>query len=120
MIDSHAHIYLEEFDSERQVVVQKAIDAGVERILMPAVDSTTHEAMLQVEDNFPVCLSMIGLHPCSVKENYTNELATVEAHLTRRSFIAIGEIGLDFYWDKTFAVQQYEAFNHQIKIALKA
>lgn len=119
MIDTHAHIYLPEFDEDRNEVIQSAGENGIRKILMPAIDSSTHEAMLKVEKEFPSCHSMIGLHPCSVKENLEKELSVIKDYLTQRSFVAIGEIGLDFYWDKTFIKLQYAAFHQQIELALQ-
>jgi TatD DNase family protein len=119
LIDTHAHIYLPEFDKERTAILQRAIDAGVAAIYLPAIDSSTHDAMLQTEAEFPFCISMMGLHPCSVKENVDAELQEVQQHLQRRRFAAVGEIGLDFYWDKTFTNQQYAAFHRQIELALQ-
>lgn len=118
LIDTHAHIYLPEFEKDRNLIFTNAMNAGINKILMPAIDSTTHQSMLQLEDNNDMCLSMIGLHPCSVKEDFEKELAIVEEHLSKRKFIAIGEIGLDFYWDKTFTQQQYDAFKKQIELAI--
>lgn len=115
--DTHAHIYLPEFDADREAMIKRAITAGVEAIYLPAIDSTTHVAMLQTEAQYPVCTSMIGLHPCSVKEDFENELTLIERYLEERSFPAIGEIGLDFYWDRTFTEQQYTAFHRQIALA---
>ncbi len=86
---------------------------------MPAIDSETHKQMLEAEDTYNGCLSMIGLHPCSVKDNYVDELKIVENNLLQRSFVAIGEIGLDFYWDKIHIPQQIDAFTKQIELALK-
>jgi TatD DNase family protein len=120
MIDTHAHIYLPEFDKDREQIISNALNNGVEKILMPAIDSSTHEAMLNVEEKFPGCMSMIGLHPCSVKENFLEELALIKTYLSERKFIAIGEIGLDFYWDVSFKEQQYKAFEEQIKLAIGA
>jgi TatD DNase family protein len=117
-IDTHSHIYLPEFDADRQEIIERAKEAGVAKIFMPAIDGDTHQKMLEVEDQFDNCYSMMGAHPCSVKENYEKELAIVNEHLTKKRFIAIGEIGLDFYWDKTFVEQQYQAFHKQIEIAL--
>ena len=119
MIDTHTHIYLPEFDDDRAEVIQRATEAGISTLIMPAIDSTTHEAMLGVEAAFPQCFSMIGLHPCSVNEDYQNQLITLQGWLEKRNFLAVGEIGLDFFWDKTFVVQQYDAFNRQIEIALE-
>jgi TatD DNase family protein len=117
LIDTHAHVYLPEFDADREAMLQRTEDAGVKAVYLPAIDSSTHESMLRTEESFGVCRSMMGLHPCSVKEDYENEIAVVERYLQQRSFIAIGEIGLDFYWDKTFTQQQYAAFHRQIEIA---
>ncbi len=119
LIDSHTHIYLPQFDADREQVVASATEAGVQELYLPAIDSTTHEAMLQTEARFPVCKSMMGLHPCSVKENYSEELDVVKSYLVQKKFIAVGEIGLDFYWDKTFVQQQYESFHRQIEWALE-
>lgn len=119
LIDTHAHIYLPEFDKERSAILQRANDAGVNAICLPAIDSTTHEAMLNTEKTFPVCRSMMGLHPCSVTENYKQEMAIVEQYLQQRNFVAVGETGLDFYWDNTFMEQQYTVFHGQIELALR-
>ncbi len=120
IIDTHSHIYAEEFDTDRAEMMKRAQENGVRKILMPAIDSSSHPLMLTVESLFTdLCMSMMGLHPCYVKENYEQELAQVEAFFAQRKFIAVGEIGLDFYWDKTFATQQYEAFHHQIKLAIR-
>lgn len=119
LIDTHSHIYLPEFDADRPKMLENAEKAGVGKIFMPAIDSSTHDVMLRVEkENSSVCMSMIGLHPCSVKENYEDELRIVSDFLEQRTFIAIGETGLDFYWDKTFTTQQYEAFHKQIEWAI--
>ena len=120
LIDTHSHIYLPEFDSDREVMLQRAEKEGVGKILMPAIDSETHENMLKLEHKHAgVCIAMMGVHPCSVKSNYREELKTARAYLEKRPFIAIGEIGLDFYWDKTFTVEQYLAFHEQIEWALE-
>jgi len=118
LIDTHAHIYLPEFDSDREKVMEMAKDAGVVAIYLPAIDSSTHDQMLQIESQYPICSSMMGLHPCSIKEDYAKEIGVIKNHLKQKNFIAIGEIGLDFYWDKTFSQQQYEAFHQQIELAL--
>lgn len=118
LIDTHSHIYLEEFDADREQIIQFAGKESVNRILLPAVSAETHEAMLKTEADFPgVCQAMMGLHPCSVKENYLDELKIVRQYLEKRKFIAVGEIGLDFYWDKTFTKEQYAAFHEQIEWA---
>jgi TatD DNase family protein len=118
-IDTHTHIYLPEFDDDRDSVMQKAKEANVEITIRPAIDSTTHKTMLRLESTYENCYSMIGLHPCSVNQNYEEELAIINQYLENRKIIAVGEIGLDFYWDKTFTSQQYEAFRKQIQIALQ-
>lgn len=118
-IDSHAHIYLSEFDTDRNEAIKRAKEAGVNRILMPAVDSSTHDSMLRLENEFPgSCISMMGLHPCSVRANYEEELQIAEDYLLKQKFVAIGEIGLDFYWDIAFKDQQYAAFHRQVEWAL--
>lgn len=118
LIDSHTHVYLPEFADDRQEVMEKAREQGVEMMFLPAIDSSTHDVMMEMERVFPQCRAMIGLHPCSVKPDYDRELNIIKDHLSIRNFIAIGEIGLDFYWDKTHVKQQYEAFHQQIELAL--
>lgn len=119
LIDTHTHLYMREFASEIQNVIQRAENEGVERFYLPAVDSESHEAMLQLEQQFPgKCIAMMGVHPCSVKEDYLQELKLAEDWLVKRPFSAVGEIGLDYYWDKTFVPQQKEAFHRQIEWAL--
>jgi TatD DNase family protein len=118
LIDSHAHIYLPEFETDREEMLLRAQKAGITEILMPAIDNSTHEAMIRLEENHSFCRSMIGLHPCSVNQDYQTEINQIEDWLGRRNFIAIGEIGLDFYWDKTFTDQQYDAFHTQVEMAL--
>lgn len=119
LIDTHAHIYLPEFDADRETLLTTANAQQVQQILMPAIDAQTHQLMLQVEEKYPVCIAMMGLHPCSVNAEYRTELQIIKDWLERRSFIAVGEIGLDFYWDKTFTEQQYESFHQQIEWALQ-
>lgn len=118
LIDTHAHVYLPQFEKDRTLILTRAQEAGVQSVYLPAIDSTTHEAMLKTEAGYPFCRSMMGLHPCSVNENYRDEISILKTYLQQRAFIAIGEIGLDFYWDKTFTKQQYEAFHQQIELAL--
>lgn len=117
LIDTHSHVYLPEFDLDRGEMITRAVDAGISRVMMPAIDRSTHTAMLDLEKTFPECKSMMGLHPCSVKENYLEELQDVEDHLAKRTFVAIGETGLDFYWDRTFTEFQYLSFERQIGYA---
>ena len=120
LIDTHCHLYLEEFEQDLAEVMKRATAAGIEYFYLPAVDSSTTTAMLKLEAQYPgKCISMIGLHPCSVKENFKDEMNLVNDWLSKRKFAAIGEIGLDFYWDKTFVKEQYEAFNEQIELAIQ-
>ena len=115
IIDTHCHIYLEEFDEDRPDMIKNAKNEGVKRFLMPAIDSGSYEKMLTVELQYPgECIAMMGLHPCSVKENFEKELAIAESFLSRKSFIAIGEVGLDFFRDKTFVKEQIKVFQLQI------
>jgi TatD DNase family protein len=116
--DTHTHLYSEAFDDDRAEMINRAIDANVKRFFIPAIDSAYTESMFQLEKAFPDhVFLMMGLHPTHVKENYKEELAHVEAQLAARSFYAIGEIGIDLYWDKTTLDIQIEAFRHQIKLA---
>lgn len=118
LIDTHAHLYLEEFGNDMPELMERAENAGVKRFYLPAIDSSEHERMLALEAAYPdKCLAMMGLHPCYVKENVEEELALVEGWLAKREFAAVGEIGLDFYWDRTFEAQQYMAFRRQIAMA---
>jgi TatD DNase family protein len=117
LIDTHAHVYLPDFVEDRQSVLERAHNTGVTKILMPAIDSSTHEEMQAVERQYDICSSMIGLHPSSVKVNYKEEISLIEMLIQQRKFAAIGEIGLDFYWDKTFINEQYDCFHTQIQIA---
>lgn len=120
LIDTHTHLYLEQFDEDRAAMMQRAIDKGVERMLLPGIDSNHIASMLELEKSFPNnCFAMMGLHPCSVKEDYANELKIVEHYLQNRNYIAVGEIGLDYYWDKTFIEEQKYAFNLQMEWAKK-
>ncbi len=118
-IDTHTHLYLDDFDSDRSAVISTAIHSGVTKFLLPNIDSTSIESMLSLADEFPGnCFPMIGLHPTSVKENYLNELAVVEKWLSERKFYGIGECGIDYYWDKTFTQEQEIVFRHQIDLAI--
>jgi TatD DNase family protein len=120
MIDTHAHIYLKELEPERSALIKRAKAAGVERIYMPAIDSSEMDSLLETEQLYPdYCIAMMGLHPCYVKENFQDELALVENWLGKRAFAAVGEIGLDRYWDRSFDQQQLEAFRLQMEWALK-
>lgn len=115
MIDTHSHIYLPEFNEDRDDVIERAKNAGLEAILMPNVDGETIEDMHQLEaSNKGFCHAMMGVHPTSVKADYMNALREVKKHLDARSYIAVGEIGIDLYWDKTFRREQMLAFEQQI------
>ena len=120
LIDTHSHIFLPEFDSDRDEVIFNAKENGVEKILLPNVDDSTTERLMELVSKYPdYCLPMMGLHPTSVKENFREELEKVENWLTKRKFYAIGEIGIDLYWDKSFKQKQEEAFRSQIELAKK-
>lgn len=121
LIDTHSHLFLEEFSDDLSQVMERARKAGVSHIFMPNIDSTTIEPMLSVCSDYPdYCYPMIGLHPTSVNETYEKELAIVHKHLSGSDrFVAIGEIGLDLYWDKTFLKEQLCVFETQIEWALE-
>ena len=120
MIDTHTHLYSEQFDEDRQEMIQRALDKEVERFFLPAIDSETHKKMIDLQAQHPGKIyAMMGLHPCSVKpETWLNELALVESYLDSQSFVAIGEIGIDLYWDKSTLEIQRKAFEQQIDWAI--
>ncbi len=119
IIDTHCHLYSEEFADDIDEIITRAKSIGVSKFYLPAIDSSSLAAMLALENRYPnECIAMMGLHPCYVKENYKEELKIVEEQLNKRSFVAVGEIGLDFYWDKTFTAEQHEAFELQMQWAL--
>lgn len=118
MIDTHAHIYTKEFNDDLGEVIERSTDNGINKILMPNIDSTSIEPMLEVEHQYPhVCHAMMGLHPSSIKKGFEKQLYEVEGWLSKRKFLAIGEIGIDLYWDKQFEAHQKEAFKIQIQWA---
>ena len=120
IIDTHTHLYVEEFDTDYKEVIQRAIDYGVEKFFLPAIDSSYTERMFRLQKEYPEHMYLMnGLHPCSVKENWQEEIAKVNALVSAHSkdFYAIGEIGIDLYWDKTFLEAQKEAFALQIRLA---
>ena len=120
IIDTHAHLYANAFDEDREKMVQRAKDTKVSRIYLPNIDSTSVASMHQMEKEYPgYCFAMMGLHPCSVKENYINELEMCRSFLEKRPYVAIGEIGIDLYWDKTFQKEQELAFRTQIEWAVE-
>jgi len=118
LIDTHAHIYLSNFQDDIDNVLEKSKMAGVSKIYMPNIDSTTIEGMLQLEKDHPnFCIPMMGIHPCNIKDNFQEELDNALSWLKRREFCAIGEIGIDLYWDKTHQEEQIKAFEIQINWA---
>ena len=120
MIDTHSHIYSEDFDADRHEVIRRAQVVGVTHIILPNCDSTTLPQMLALEAAYPgYCHATIGLHPTSIKEDYNEELALIKSELERREYLAIGEIGIDLYWDKTFIKEQTKAFKQQLDWALE-
>jgi len=119
-VDTHTHLYSEEFTADIDEALKKAIDAGVERFFLPNIDSSSVAGMHHLCEKYPQhCFPMMGLHPCSVKENYKEELATAYKYLQTRKYTAVGEIGIDLYWDKTFYKEQVEVFEQQINWALE-
>ena len=118
LTDTHTHLYSEAFEEDREEAIKKAIDLGITRFFVPAIDSSYTKAMLELEKNFQQnVFLMMGLHPTSVRENYMEELAHVKKMLASQRFYAVGEIGIDLYWDRTFFEQQREAFAIQIQLA---
>ena len=120
-IDTHTHLFASEFDNDIDIVIKNALDNGISKMLLPNIDSTTTKKMLQLCDRYPNnCYPMIGLHPCSVKkDNLEKEISHVEQMLSQNKFIAVGEIGLDLYWDKSTLDLQKIAFESQIELAKK-
>jgi TatD DNase family protein len=117
-IDTHTHLFLSDFDLDRARVIERAVSAGIKKMFLPNIDSSSINALLSLEKQFPKnCFAMMGLHPCSVNEKYKEQLAIVEEWLSKRKFSAIGEIGMDFYWDKSFITEQKDAFAVQINWA---
>jgi len=119
-IDTHCHLYLPEFKNDISGVFLRAEAAGIEKFYLPAIDSSVNHDLLEMERQYPEkCFAMMGLHPCSVNENFETELSAVEKLIDQRTFVAIGEIGLDFYWSTTFLDQQYLAFEKQMHWAFQ-
>lgn len=118
MIDTHAHIYAEEFDRDRDQVIQRAREQGIDTILLPNIDLNSIDPMLATERAYPgLCRSMMGLHPCYVDNSVEQTLHTIESWFERHDFIAVGEIGIDLYWDKTYQAEQEYAFIRQLEWA---
>lgn len=115
LIDTHAHLYLSEFENDIEDVIEQSKEAGVERIYMPNINSESIEDMLFLERKYEnYCIPMMGLHPCYVKDNYKEELKVMKSWFNTRPFCAVGEIGIDLYWDKTYLKEQISAFELQI------
>ena len=121
MIDTHTHLYSEEFDEDRKEMIERALNKGVSKFYLPAINSETHQKMLDLEEQYPTQIfSMMGLHPCYVKpETWEKELKLVEKYLGERKFPAIGEIGIDLYWDQSTLNIQVKAFEQQIDWAIE-
>lgn len=120
LIDTHTHLYVEEFAGDIDEVIKRATAAGVEQFFLPNIDSASAESMHELCRKYPLlCYPMMGLHPCSVKENYKTELDKAYQLLRSNTYYAVGEIGIDLYWDKTFLAQQRAAFETQVKWALE-
>ncbi|WP_299760832.1 TatD family hydrolase [uncultured Pontibacter sp.] len=120
LVDSHAHIYSEKFNTDRAEAMERAQQEGVSKIYMPNIDHTSIEAMLEAEEKYKgACVAMMGLHPTSVNKDFERELYLVEEWLSKRAFAAVGECGIDLYWDKTFLPQQQEALKVQVELAKK-
>jgi TatD DNase family protein len=116
--DTHTHLYSESFQEDRREMIERALENNVTRFFIPAIDSTYTDAMLELEIDFPEhVFLMMGLHPTHVKDNYEEELAHVEEMFSKRSFVAVGEIGIDLYWDKSTLPIQQDAFRRQIRLA---
>lgn len=118
--DTHTHLYSSQFQEDRKEMMQRSIDAGVSRLFVPSIDSSYTQKMYDLESQFSEnVFLMMGLHPTYVKENYLDELTHVETELSKRKFYAVGEIGIDLFWDKSFLKEQQHAFQHQIQLAKK-
>ena len=120
IIDTHTHLYLKQFKDDIDIVIQRSIDKGINKFIFPAIDSSHFNDMHNLKDKYPDNIYLMsGLHPTDVKENFKQELGFVVNSLKSRSYVAIGEIGIDLYWDKTYLKQQQEAFTFQIRLAIK-
>ncbi len=120
LTDTHTHLYLDDFEEDREQVIKNALENGVVRMLLPNIDSTTVDDLKSMATAFPKhCYPMMGLHPTSVKDNYEKEIALVEQELTTGKYYGVGEIGIDLYWDSTFEEQQKNSFRKQLRLAKK-
>lgn len=117
--DTHVHLYSSEFDNDRDVIIKKAIEEGITRFFLPNIDDRSIEPMMDVVEKYPdYCFPMLGLHPCSVENDYKQKLRIIEKWLSKEKFYAIGEIGLDYYWSKAYVNEQKDAFITQVKWAM--
>ena len=120
IIDTHTHLYVKQFKEDIDIVIQRSIDKGINKFIFPAIDSSHFDSMHSLKNKYPDNIYLMsGLHPTNVKENYKNELDFVVDSLKTRDYVAIGEIGIDLYWDKSFLKEQQEAFEFQIRLAIK-
>ncbi|MGJ3237022.1 TatD family hydrolase [Marivirga sp.] len=119
MIETHAHLYADKFDEDRAEMMERAMEVGVEKFYMPNIDHESIEPMLEVEAQFPTTIATMGVHPCSIEKHFEKQLYEIEDWLNKRKFVAVGEIGLDFYWDKSLMKEQKEALKIQIELAKK-
>jgi len=116
IIDTHAHVYLEDFDEDAELIIERAKDEHIDHILLPNIDMSSVDRLLALSEKHPdLCKPMIGLHPCYVKEDYKDQLDLLSKYLDREDLVAVGEIGIDLYWDKTFEKEQVEAYRTQIE-----
>jgi len=121
LADTHTHLYLPEFDNDRDEMIQRAVAGGVVKLLMPNIDVHSADAMMDITSKYKgTCYPMIGLHPTSVKGDYLSQLETLEGISAEHKFIAVGEIGIDLYWDKTYIKEQMEAFRRQVNFAIRS
>lgn len=117
-IDTHAHLYDEKFNEDREEMIQRALDAGVKQLFLPNIDESSIEGMEALVDKYPgICYSMMGIHPCDVEKDWQSQLKRVQQHFDPKRHVAIGEIGIDLYWDKSLQQEQTEAFRAQIRWA---
>lgn len=118
LVDTHAHLYAEEFSGDRNLVIDNAVQAGVRKIILPNIDKDSVEAMIELSDSFPgTCFPLMGLHPTSVKEDFKEQIRRIEHWLSQRRFFGIGEIGIDLYWDKSRFKEQQDSFRIQLRLA---
>jgi len=119
LVDSHSHIFTEDFDHDRQAVLERAAQAGVKYHVLPNIDSTSIQRLIETTAKYSQCFPLMGLHPTSVNRNFSKELEVVTTNLSTRKFWGIGEIGIDLYWDKSYIEEQKVAFRHQLQLAKK-